>query len=78
MPRTISLLIAVGLFAFTPPNSAQETSSVWQYLGQRATRLSAQLPPLPASAEDWDKQRTAEYDVGRAGPRTDASNRDQL
>ncbi|MCU0979193.1 MAG: hypothetical protein MUF25_08505 [Pirellulaceae bacterium] len=58
MPRTISLLIAVGLLAFTPPNSAQETSSVWQYLGQRATRLSAQLPPLPPSAEAWDRQRT--------------------
>ncbi len=58
MSRTISLLLAVGLLAFTQPSSAQETSSVWQYLGQRATRLAAQLPPLPASAEAWDQQRT--------------------
>ena len=58
MSRTISLLLAAGFLAFIPPSSAQETSSVWQYLGQRATRLTAQLPPLPASAEAWDKQRT--------------------
>nr|MCU0871481.1 hypothetical protein [Pirellulaceae bacterium] len=58
MSRTIPLLLALGFLTLTPPSSAQETSSVWQYLGQRATRLAAQLPPLSASAEDWDKQRT--------------------
>jgi dienelactone hydrolase len=58
MSRTIPLLFALGFLTFTQPSSAQETSSVWQYLGQRATRLTAQLPPLPASAQDWDKQRT--------------------
>ena len=58
MSRTIPLLLALGFLTFTPPSFAQETSSVWQYLGQRATRLAAQLPPLPTSAEDWDKQRT--------------------
>jgi hypothetical protein len=58
MSRTIPVLFALGFLTLTPPSFAQETSSVWQYLGQRATRLAAQLPPLPTSAEDWDKQRT--------------------
>ena len=58
MSRTI-FLFACRLFLAVRcrANSAQETSSVWKCLGQRAARLAAQLPPLPASAEAWDKQR---------------------
>jgi|GEM_PF-815094 len=57
MLRSIALLIVAGFLALVPPTVAEETSSVWQYLGQRATRLSAQLPPLATSAEEWEKQR---------------------
>lgn len=51
------LSLTICLVAFAEPGSAQETSSVWEYLARRATGLSAQLPPLPDSVAGWEKQR---------------------
>ncbi len=57
MSRTMFLSLAICLVAFAEPGSAQETSSVWEYLARRATGLSAQRPPLPDSVAGWEKQR---------------------
>jgi dienelactone hydrolase len=57
MLRHLLVGLSFCLATFAQRSFAAEASSVWEYLGQRAARLAAQLPPLPESAEAWDKQR---------------------
>jgi len=57
MSPAMFLTLAVCLAAASEPDSAGRPSTVWEFLGRRATQLSSQLPPLPDSATGWEQQR---------------------
>jgi len=57
MLRTLLVGLVFSFVASAAPAAGQQPTPVWEYLGQRAACLAAQLPPLPQSADAWDKQR---------------------
>lgn len=57
MLRSSTLFVLAGFLALASRSAAEDASPAMQSLGQRAARLSAQLPPLGTSVEAWDKQR---------------------
>ncbi|MCL4203936.1 MAG: dienelactone hydrolase family protein [Pirellulaceae bacterium] len=57
MLRILLVALSCCVAACPSPGTAAETASVWTYLGTRAGRLAAQLPPLPESVEAWEKHR---------------------
>jgi dienelactone hydrolase len=60
MFRKTILAGSVSLLVFVLVDGAetQNSSTLLDYLAQRATRLAAQLPPLPDSRDAWEKHRT--------------------
>jgi len=52
-----SLLAAAAVAAMAGAASGQESASVFDYLGQRATRRAAALPAVSDTADTWEKQR---------------------
>jgi dienelactone hydrolase len=57
MLRPLFVALSCCIAACPWPQAAAETASVWEYLGDRAARLSAQLPPVPESVDAWQEQR---------------------
>jgi dienelactone hydrolase len=52
------ILAAAGVLAATAATSfAQQSPPVLRYFAQRAAQTAAQLPPLPQSADAWEKYR---------------------
>jgi dienelactone hydrolase len=64
MSRNVVFFLST-LFTFqtlSPACVADERPSIWDYLGQRATRLAEQLPPLPTTLDGWKEQRSQTID----------------
>lgn len=56
-PHAQWLLSFLCAFWTASPTMAEESISVFDYLNQRAARMSAELPPLPQTADQWEKSR---------------------
>ncbi|MFV2065416.1 MAG: dienelactone hydrolase family protein [Pirellulales bacterium] len=59
MLRNLAVLISIGCTLYAPSQIciADEPVSIWDYLGQKATHLAAQLPPLATTRDGWEEQR---------------------
>ena len=57
MLRLFLVALSCCVAACPRPLAAAETTSVWEYLGERAARLSAQLPPVADSVDAWHAQQ---------------------
>ena len=59
MLRTSCFVLSVGLIVAVSADtsSGQESLPVLEYLSQRATRMAAELPPVPSSRDAWEKHR---------------------
>ena len=60
MLRKTCFALCVGsvLAALASASYSQESSSIFDYLGQRAANMAAGLPPVPDSVDAWEKQRS--------------------
>ena len=59
MHKKTWLLVGTGWIAgvLVAACHAGESLSVLEYLGERATRIAAELPPVPENVADWEKRR---------------------
>src|SRR3990170_3593435 len=60
MLKRICLLLWTGCIAATLVTSGrgEEPRSVLEYLGERASRMAAELPAVPDALADWEKTST--------------------
>ncbi|MCU0982607.1 MAG: hypothetical protein MUF25_25900, partial [Pirellulaceae bacterium] len=57
MPRPYLVVLSCCLALLTQRVAPADTSSVWEYLGERAVRLAERWPALPESVGTWEEQR---------------------
>jgi dienelactone hydrolase len=57
MSRPYLVVLSCCLVVLTQRVAPADTSSVWEYLGERAVRLAERLPELPESVEAWEERR---------------------
>ena len=57
MSRPYLVVLSCCLVVLTQRVAPADTSSVWEYLGERSERLAERLPALPESVEAWEEQR---------------------
>ncbi len=59
MLRRTCLVLCVGsvVAVLAGTSYGQQSPSIFDYLGRRAERMAAQLPPVPDTADAWEKQR---------------------
>ena len=57
--KSVFALLAASLVVMISNTSCgQESLPILEYLGQRAARMAAELPPVPNSRDAWEKHRT--------------------